>query len=151
MEAAIEKYTNPIDKDVIREAILTKVIVEYPNEYDWLRRGGIEKWLFGSHKMLYHLLNHIKWEDSRQLEKTYTRFLAAKTDKTRQKHLAILIDNIYEHLAVVFTADNHQKLVANKEQLEDLVSRGVQAQRNQRVLDDLKALLAAPLWNKVLN
>lgn len=34
MDAAIEKYTNPIDKDVIREAILTKAIVEYPNEYD---------------------------------------------------------------------------------------------------------------------
>ena len=34
MEAAIEKYTNPIDKDVIREAILTKAMVEYPDQYD---------------------------------------------------------------------------------------------------------------------
>ena len=55
------------------------------------------------------------------------------------------------NISPLFSADNHQKLVANKEQLEDLVSRGVQAQRNQRVLDDLNALLAAPLWNKVLN
>ena len=78
MEAAIEKYTNPIDKDVIREAILTKAIVEYPDQYDWLRSGGIEKWLFGSHEMLYHLLNHIKWEDSHQLEKTYDRFFGCQ-------------------------------------------------------------------------
>lgn len=151
MDAAIEKYTNPIDKEVIREAILTKAIVEYPNEYDWLRRGGIEKWLFGSHEMLYHLLNHIKWEESRKLEKTYTRFLAAKTEKTRQKNLTILIDSIYEHLTVVFAADNYQKLVENREQVKDLVERGVQVQKNQRVLDDLTVLLVAPLWKSVLD
>lgn len=151
MEAAMEKYTNPIDKDVIRDAILTKAIVEYPDQYDWLRSGSIEKWLFGSHEMLYHLLNHIKWEDSHQLEKTYTRFLAAKTEKTRQKHLTILIDSIYGHLTVVFTADNHRKLLEHKKQLEDLIGRGIQVRRNQWVLDDLNALLAAPLWNKVLN
>lgn len=151
MEAAIEKYTNPIDKDVIRDAILTKAIIEYPNQYDWLRSGGIKKWLFGSHEMLYHLLNHIKWEDSHHLEKTYTRFLAAKTEKTRQKHLTILVDSIYGHLTVVFTADNHRKLLENKKQLKDLIGRGIQVRRNQRVLDDFNALLAAPLWDKVLN
>lgn len=151
MEAAIERYTNPIDKDVIREAILTKAIVEYPDQYDWLRSGGIEKWLFGSHKMLYRLLNHITWEESHKLEKTYDRFLAAKTEKTRQKHLTILIDSIYGHLAVVFTADNYQKLVENKEQLEDLIGRGINVRGNQRVLNDLNALLAAPLWDGILN
>ena len=61
MDAAIEKYTNQIDKDVIREAILTKAIVEYPNEYDQLRGSSIEKWLFGAHETLYHLLNRISW------------------------------------------------------------------------------------------
>lgn len=151
MEAAIKKYTNPIDKDVIRDAILTKAIVEYPNEYDWLRRGGIEKWLFGSHEMLYHLLNHITWEESHELEKTYTRFLAAKTEKTRQKHLNILVDSIFGYLTIVFTADNYQILVENKEQLEDLIGRGISVRGNQRVLDDLNALLGAPLWESVLD
>lgn len=151
MDAAITKYTNPIDKDVICEAILMKAIVEYSNEYDWLRRGGIEKWLFGSHEMLYHLLNHIKWEESRKLEKTYTRFLVAKTEKTRQKHLTILVDSIYGHLTVVFTADNYRILVENREQVKDLVERGIHVSRNQRVLDDLNVLLAAPLWKNVLD
>lgn len=151
MDAAITKYTNPIDKDVIRDAILTKAIVEYPNEYDWLRSGGIEKWLFGSHEMLYHLLNHITWEESHKLEKTYDRFLAAKTEKTRQKHLTILVDSIYGHLTVVFTANNYQILVENKEQLEDLIGRGISVRGNQRVLDDLDVLLVAPLWKNVLD
>ena len=151
MDAAIEKYTNPIDKDVIREAILSKAMVEYPGEHDWLRSTGIEKWLFGSHEFLYRLLNHITWEQSRQLEKTYDRFLAAKTEKTRQKQLTILVDTIYGYLTFVFTADTHQKLMENREQLEDLIGCGVNARGNQRVLDDLNALLAAPLWGSILN
>lgn len=151
MDAAIEIYTNPIDKDVIREAIISKAMVEYPGEFDWLRSTGIEKWLFGSHERLYRLLNHITWDKSRQLERTYNRFLAAKTEKTRQKHLTILVDTIYGYLTVVFTADTHQKLMENREQLEDLIGRGVNARGNQRVLDDLNALLAASLWDTVLN
>ena len=151
MDAAIEKYTNPIDKEVIREAILTKAIVEYPNEYDWLRGSSIEKWLFGAHETLYRLLNRISWEESRTLEKTYTKFLAAKTEKTRQKHLTILVDSIFGHLTVVFTADNYQILVENRGQVKDLVECGVQVQKNQRVLDDLDVLLVAPLWKNVLD
>lgn len=151
MDAAIEIYTNPIDKDVIREAILTKAMVEYPGEFDWLRSTGIKKWLFGSHERLYRLLNHITWEQSHQLERTYNRFLAAKTEKTRQKHLTILVDSIYGHLTVVFTADTYQKLMENREQLEDLIGRGVNTRGNQRILDDLNVLLAAPLWDTVLN
>lgn len=151
MDAAIETYTNPIDKDVIREAILTKAMVEYPGEFDWLRSTGIEKWLFGSHERLYRLLNHITWDESHQLERTYNRFLAAKTEKTRQKHLTILVDTIYGHLSLVFTADTHQKLMKNREQLEDLINRGINTRGNQRVLDDLNALLTAPLWDSILN
>ena len=151
MDAAIETYTNPIDKDVIREAIITKTMVEYPGEFDWLRSTGIEKWLFGSQATLYRLLNHITWDESRQLEKTYDRFLAAKTEKTRQKHLTTLVDAIYGHLTVVFTEDTHQKLMKNREQLEDLIGRGVNARGNQRVPDDLNVLLAAPLWDNILN
>lgn len=151
MDAAIEIYTNPIDKDVIREAILTKAMVEYPGEFDWLRSTGIKKWLFGSHERLYRLLNHITWEQSHQLERTYNRFLAAKTEKTRQKHLTILVDSIYGHLTVVFTADTYQKLMENREQLEDLIGRGVNTRGNQRILDDLNVLLATPLWDTVLN
>ena len=131
MDAAIEIYTNPIDKDVIREAILTKAMVEYPGEFDWLRRACIERWLFGSHGRLYRLLNHIAWRQSRQLEKTYNRFLAAKTEKTRQKHLTILADTIYGYLSLVFTADTHQKLTENRGQLEDLIGRGINARGNQ--------------------
>lgn len=52
---------------------------------------------------------------------------------------------------MVFTADNYQILVEHREQLEDLVERGVQAQRNQRGLDDLNVLLSAPLWESVLD
>ena len=151
MDAAIETHTNPIDKDVICEAILTKAMVEYPGEFDWLRRAGIERWLFGSHERLYRLLNHITWEQSHQLERTSNRFLAAKTEKTRQKHLTILVDSIYGHLRVVFTADTYQKLMENREQLEDLIGRGINARGNQRILDDLNVLLAAPLWDTVLN
>lgn len=151
MDAAIETYSNPIDKDVIREAILTKEIVEYPGEYDRLRSSGIEKWFFGSHTTLYRLLNHITWDESHQLEKTYDRFSAAKTEKTRQKHLTILVDTIYRHLTFVFTADTHQKLLENREQLEDLIGREINARGNQRILGDLNILLAAPLWDTVLN
>lgn len=151
MDAAIETYTNPIDKDVIREAILTKAMVEYPGGFDWLRSTGIKKWLFGSHERLYRLLNHITWDESHQLERTYNRFLAAKTEKTRQKHLTILVDTIYGHLSLVFTADTHQKLMKNREQLEDFINRGINTRGNQRVLDDLNALLTAPLWDSILN
>ena len=77
--------------------------------------------------------------------------MVAKTEKTRQKHLTILIDSIYGYLTMVFTADNYQILVEHREQLEDLVERGVQAQRNQRGLDDLNVLLSAPLWESVLD
>ena len=80
-----------------------------------------------------------------------TDSLAAKTDKTRQKHLTILIDSIYGYLTVVFTADNHRKLLENKKQLKDLIDRGIQVRGNQRVLDDLNALLAAPLWESILD
>ena len=52
---------------------------------------------------------------------------------------------------VVFTADNHRRLVENREQLEDLIGRGIQVRRNQRVLDDFNALLAAPLWESILD
>ena len=150
MEAAIEKHENPVDKSVIREAIITKAIVEYPDEYDWLNNRSIEQWLFGSHEVLYRLLNRIKWDDSHQLGKTYDRFLAAKTEKTRQKHLTILVDTIYGYLAEVFTAENHQKFVENREQAKALVDRGINW-RNQRVLDGLDVLLSAPLWDNVLN
>lgn len=151
MDAAIETYTNPIDKDVIREAILTKEMVEYPGEHDWLRRAGIERWLFGPHEVLYRLLNRITWDESRQLEKTYDRFLGAKTEKTRQKHLTILVDTIYGYLADVFTAENHQKFVENRDQAKELVDQGIGGRRNHKVLDGLNTLLAAPLWDSILN
>jgi hypothetical protein len=152
MSGIIETHPNPVSKETVREAIISKAIVDSPGEsYESIHANSIRSWLFGSHDMLRYLLNHIKHDDSRELNKMYKRYMGAKTETIRQKNLDRLVDSIHEYLDGVFTSENYPKFVAAHDKAQRLVDNGVMVSRNKRVVDDFTVLLNAPLWDNVMN
>ena len=152
MSGIIETHTNPTAKETIREAIITQAIVDSPGKsYESIHVGSIRDWLFGSHDMLRHLLNHIKHDDSRELNKIYKRYKDAKTEATKQKNLDNLVDSIHERLDGIFTRENYPRFVAARDEAQKLVENGIMVSRNKRVANDLNVLFNAPLWDNVMN
>lgn len=151
MSGIIETHPDPISKETIREAIISKAIVDSPGKsHEGIHANSIRSWLFGSHDMLRHLLSHITYDDSRELNKMYRRYMTAKTDTIRQKDLDTLVDSIHEHLDDVFTRENYPSFVAACDKAQRLVNDGIMVFTNQRVVDDFTVLLNAPLWDSVM-
>lgn len=152
MSGIIETHPNPVSKETIREAIITQAIVDSPGEtYEGIHTNSIRSWLFGSHDMLRHLLSHIKYDDSRELNMMYKRYMGAETETTRLKNLEKIVDNIHEYLDDVFTRENYPRFVAARNKAQRLVNDGIMVFSNQRVVDDFTVLLNAPLWDNVMN
>ena len=151
MSGIIETHLNPTSKETIREAIISKAIVDSPGgSYESIHAGSIRSWLFGSHDMLRHLLNHVKHDDSCELNKMYKRYMAAKTDTTKQKSLDKLVDSIHERLDGIFTSENYPRFVAAHDEAQKLVENGIMVNRNKCVANDLNVLLNAPLWDGIV-
>lgn len=150
MSGIIEAHPNPTSKEVIRDAVISKAIVDSPGfPHESIHAGSIRAWLFGSHDMLRHLLSHIKYSDSRELNTMYKLYITAVADFTREKNLNKLVDGIYEHLDGIFTRENYPRFVAARDKAQKLVDNGVMVSRNRRVVDDFTVLLNAPLWDSV--
>lgn len=146
MRGVIETRPDPMSKKAIREAVVTKAIVDSAGQsHESIHVGSIRAWLFGSHDMLRYLLSHIKYDDSRELNKMYWCYMVAETDTAKQKNLDKLVDGIYGYLDGIFTRENYPMFVAARDKAQRLVDDNIVVFRNQRVVDDFTVLLNAPL------
>lgn len=151
MSGIIETHPNPTSKEAIRDAVISKAIVDNSvGPHGSINAGSIHAWLFGSYDMLRYLLSHIKYKDSRELNTMYKHYTAAVTDITRQEYLDKLVGAIYDRLDGIFTRENYPKFVAARDKAQQLVDNGVMVFRNQRVVDDYSTLLAAPVWDSIM-
>lgn len=143
---------NHTDRATIRAALTDGTLVAYHGTtYATVNADAVKAWVFGDN--LFDRMLGLVWEQSRDMEKIWDRYQAAKARGNRKnmlKNQEHLVDVIHGYLTRCFTPENRAGVVGVRDAAAAAVAAGVRPAENERLTRDAEKVLELPAWGRPL-